>query len=750
MADGTSAPSPGELVAGNYQIAGIAGSGGMGVVYRALDLKLQRNVALKFLPSDLNASERDKQRFLQEARTASSLDHANIGVIHAIEETTDERTFIVMAYYEGQSLAQKIRSGPLSPSETADIAIQVLKALDFAHTKGIEHRDVKPSNIMLTQQNMVKLVDFGLAHVSQQTASKTHGISGTIAYMSPEQTLGRGIDSRTDIWATGIVMLEMLTGHHPFSRETIPATVFSILNEPPELPDGLAPGLSQVIYRALAKDPARRYQSCAEMLRDLETLRPELSTSAVVEATPESPVLKRNRESAELRRTRESASVSAWGLAPEKKSHWKPWVFSFGGVVILLVIGFLIPGIRERLATAFTRVVAMASSNGKPAADEGYIIALGLMQRYDKPGNLDRAIGALQNSIKADPLFALGYAQLGEAYRMKYQVERDPKWLDMAIAECERAQQLDTRLPSAYSTLAAIHNEQGKHDLALQEFNQALEINPRDPTAIRGIARSDETAGKLADAEAGFRKVTAVVPDDWRGYNDLGNFYSRQGKYLQAIDEYKQALELTPDNAEAYSNLGSAYLDAGDPTLLPLAEQNLEKALALNPTYPVLANLAVLSMQQGKYAQAVDYSKQALKVSDKDYVVWDNLRLASLALGDSAQANAAMSRELVLLESGAKDASQDGWAQALMASLYARQGKTEKAEARIQSALSLAPNNPEVLVELADACVNLHDPARAKGYLQKAIDNGADVATLKTDVELRSLNLDFDKGFRKK
>ena len=332
VADGTSAPSPGELVAGNYQIAGIAGSGGMGVVYRALDLKLQRNVALKFLPSDLNASERDKQRFLQEARTASSLDHPNIGVIHAIEETTDERTFIVMAYYEGQSLAQRIRSGPLSPSETADIAIQVLKALDFAHTKGIEHRDVKPSNIMLTQQNMVKLVDFGLAHVSQQTASKTHGISGTIAYMSPEQTLGRGIDSRTDIWATGIVMLEMLTGHHPFSRETIPATVFSILNEPPELPDGLAPGLSQVIYRALAKDPARRYQSCAEMLRDLESLRPELSTSAVVEATPESPVLKRNRESAELRRTRESASVSAWGLAPEKKSHWKPWVFSFGGV----------------------------------------------------------------------------------------------------------------------------------------------------------------------------------------------------------------------------------------------------------------------------------------------------------------------------------------------------------------------------------------------------------------------------------
>ena len=143
---------------------------------------------------------------------------------------------------------------------------------------------------------------------------------------------------------------EMLTGHNPFSRETIPATVFSILNEPPELPDALTPGLSQVIYRALAKDPARRYQSCAEMVRDLETIRPELSTSAAVEATPEIAAPKRNRESAELRRTRESASASAWAFVPEKKSHWKPWVFSFGGVVILLVIGLLIPGIRERLA----------------------------------------------------------------------------------------------------------------------------------------------------------------------------------------------------------------------------------------------------------------------------------------------------------------------------------------------------------------------------------------------------------------
>jgi tetratricopeptide (TPR) repeat protein len=746
VADGTSAPTPGELVAGNYQIGGVAGSGGMGVVYRALDLKLQRTVALKFLPSALNASERDKQRFLQEARTASSLDHPNIGVIYGIEETADDRTFIVMAYYEGQSLATRIRSGPMPPAETADIAIQVLKALDYAHLQGIEHRDVKPSNIMLAQQHVVKLVDFGLAHVSQQTASKTHGVSGTVSYMSPEQTLGRGTDSRTDIWATGVVMLEMLTGHNPFSRETIPATVFSILNEPPEVPDTVAPPLRQIIYRALAKDPVRRYQSCAEMLRDLEGVRADLPATAVAEATFEATASKRGRESSELRRSRESASASTWAFAPAKRSGWKPWVFGFGGVVVLLVVTLFVPAIRQRLAGVYARV----PTSGKPAAYEGYVTALGLLQRYDKPGNLDRAIETLKESLKTDPLFALGYAQLGEAYRMKYQTERDAKWLDLAIANCEQAQQLDTRLPAAYSTLAAIHNEQGKYDLALQEFNQALEINPRDPAAIRGIARSEETAGKTADAVGGFRKVIAVVPDDWRGYNDLANFYSRQGRYPEAIVQYKQALELTPDNAEVCSNLGSAYLDTGDPKLEPDAEQNLKKALALNPTYPVLANLAVLSLEQKNYNQAIDYSNQALKIADKDYVVWDNLRLACLALGNSSQANAAMAKEMSLLESDAKRVSHDGWSQALMANLYAREGKPDKAEARIQAALSLAPDNPQVLEEVADACANLHDPERARRYIQMALKKGADLEAVKTDTELKSLDLDADKEFRKK
>ncbi len=431
MADGKSVPSVGDLVAGNYQILGTAGAGGMGVVYRALDVKLQRTVALKFLPPDLDASERDKERFLREARTASSLDHPNIGAIYAIEDTPEGHAFIAMAYYEGQSLAQRIRSGPLSPTAVADIAIQILKGLEHAHLQGVEHRDIKPSNIVLTHQGgslgpIAKIVDFGLARVSEQTASKTHGVSGTVAYMSPEQTLGRPVDSRADIWAAGIVLLEMLLGHNPFSRETIPATIFAILNEPPELPDSVPPGLRQVVYRALSKDPARRYQSCTEMLHDLEAVRAALPASAATEPASDSSRPKWLKESAELRRSRESASASAWSLTPAK-SGWKRWVFGLVGIALLAIVALLLPPVRARLAG----LLAPAASGGeggtaKSSAEQGYLAALGYVQRYDKPGNLDLAINALQGSLKADPLFALGYAQLGEAYRMKYQTDRDP------------------------------------------------------------------------------------------------------------------------------------------------------------------------------------------------------------------------------------------------------------------------------------------------------------------------------------
>lgn len=201
-----------EVVAGNYRILGVAGSGGMGVVYRALDLKLERQMALKFLPSELNANPKERGRFLREAKIASSLDHPNIGVIHGVEEMADGRTFIIMAFYDGMSLAKMTQGGPLPAHVAMDIAGQMARGLGEAHARGVVHRDVKPSNVMMTLSGVAKIVDFGLAHASSSMTTQT-GIAGMVAYMAPEQTMGGKVDHRCDIWALGVVRTNRTRRH---------------------------------------------------------------------------------------------------------------------------------------------------------------------------------------------------------------------------------------------------------------------------------------------------------------------------------------------------------------------------------------------------------------------------------------------------------------------------------------------------------------------------------------------------------
>src|SRR5271156_686161 len=262
--------SEGELVAGNYRILGVAGHGGMGIVYRARDLRLERTVALKFLPDAINSAPHDVQAFLREARTASSLDHANIGVIHGIEHTEAGSLFIIMAFYEGRSLADRIRDGALPPREAIDIACQMCAGLAEAHAHGILHRDIKPSNVMLTGSHVVKIVDFGLARfLSDETASQA-ATAGTAAYMSPEQSMGKNVDFRTDLWAVGVVLAEMLTAESPFQGASVTAVLFSILNEPPKGIERVHPELQKILFHCLAKDPEKRYPTALNLRAALE------------------------------------------------------------------------------------------------------------------------------------------------------------------------------------------------------------------------------------------------------------------------------------------------------------------------------------------------------------------------------------------------------------------------------------------------------------------------------------------------
>jgi tetratricopeptide (TPR) repeat protein len=260
-----------------YEIVAKLGGGGMGVVYKARDLKLGRLVALKFLPPQWSHDEHAKQRFIREAQAASATHHKNICTIHNIEETTDGRLFIVMAYYEGETLKQRLERGPLGVGEVIEYGAQIAEGLAKAHAQGVVHRDVKPGNIILSDDE-VKLLDFGLAKFADALQLTVPGSTiGTVAYMSPEQVRGEEADARSDLWALGIVLYEMLTGTVPFHGAYPEATFHAIKNEPiPALASiraDVPETVVRVVTRALQKDPAQRFAAARDLARELRTIQ---------------------------------------------------------------------------------------------------------------------------------------------------------------------------------------------------------------------------------------------------------------------------------------------------------------------------------------------------------------------------------------------------------------------------------------------------------------------------------------------
>jgi serine/threonine protein kinase len=266
----------GSVLAGRYTIIEELGRGGMGVVYKAEDTKLKRTVALKFLPPELVHIPKVKTRFIREAQAAAALDHPNICTVHEFDEV-DEKPFISMAYIEGQSLKDKLESGPLDLEEALGIAEQAAQGLQEAHKKGIVHRDIKSGNIMVTDSGQAKIMDFGLARKTEGTLLTKEGSTmGTIAYMSPEQTQGEEVDLRTDIWSFGVVLYEMLTGELPFKGEHEQAVVYSILKENPKpvtnIKSDIPTSIEQVVNKSLEKDPDKRYQKIDELIDDIKSI----------------------------------------------------------------------------------------------------------------------------------------------------------------------------------------------------------------------------------------------------------------------------------------------------------------------------------------------------------------------------------------------------------------------------------------------------------------------------------------------
>ena len=276
----------GETV-GPYKIEGIIGAGGMGMIHKASDTRLDRLVALKCLPPHLTIDNNNRERFLNEARAVSRLDHQNICTLYDIGETEDKELYIAMPFYDGYTLDKLIENGSVPIEDAIAISLQICSGLHAAHTHDIVHRDIKPANIIITTDNIVKILDFGVAKINGVNLTSTGVSLGTVAYMSPEQLEGKAIDARTDIWAVGVLLYEMLIGTRPFIGDQAPAIIHAVLYA--DLPDFNLPNetpkaLSEVIKKSLIRNKEERYASVEELMSDLR----KISNNETI--TPHTPI----------------------------------------------------------------------------------------------------------------------------------------------------------------------------------------------------------------------------------------------------------------------------------------------------------------------------------------------------------------------------------------------------------------------------------------------------------------------------
>ncbi|MBI3112193.1 MAG: protein kinase [Ignavibacteriales bacterium] len=518
----------------HYKILEKLGEGGMGVVYKAQDTKLDRLVALKFLPPHLAADEQDKKRFIHEAKAASSLDHPNICNVHEIDETPDGQVFLVMAIYEGTLLNRKIEKGPLKIDEAVDVAIQAAEGLQAAHEKGIVHRDVKSSNIMITDKGRAVIMDFGLARTGGATKlTKTGSTLGTVPYMSSEQARGEKVDHRTDIWSLGIVLYEMITGRLPFRSDYNEALVYSILNEDPPPPTSLRSDvpmeLERIVKKAMQKDRTNRYQHADEMLTDLRTLKRELESGLGKEL-------------------------------PQKPRPRRKHIALYAGVTalaVILVVGGLLLFRGEKTPTSISAIAVLPLKNLTGDPEQDYFVE-----------GMHEALTAELSKISALKVISrTSTMRYKDTDKAMPQIARE---LDVAgLIEGSVLREGD----QVRITVQLIHGPSDRH-LWAQSFDRELRgVLALHSDVARAIAREIKIAVTPAEARQ-LASARAVNPEAYEAYLKGRLHVEKMSPDAldTALEYFQLALENDPNYARAYVGIGFVWATRAHTELLPPRE----------------------------------------------------------------------------------------------------------------------------------------------------------------------------------
>ncbi len=572
----------------NYRIVRQLGSGGMGEVFLADDIRLNRKVALKLLPSHFTANPNRVRRFEREARAASALNHPNIVTIYALGQSNITH-FIATEFVDGKTLRQLINEKPFTLNETLNVSVQVADALSAAHAAGIVHRDIKPENVMIRRDGYVKILDFGLAKLTEQQRidsdletptllqSNPGLVMGTVQYMSPEQARAKNVGVGTDIWSLGIVIYEMLAGHVPFTGETSSHVMVSLMedNLPPLRQHANVPEeLDRFVTRALHKNQKERYRSAGELARDLKNLQQRLQQDSCLKECLQS--VPSSKQAAQLpplaASTVVSGAVETRGLRTHRTSSGEHLVrdikshrtLALASIILVLGMMGLIYAFRNRISlgsSSLSVVNAAPTPNRGTTNDEAYRNyqqGKNLLNQRN-PAEVKRSIEYFQEAIRLDPNYAQGYAGLARAY-----VSSDVHKFE-AEAAVEKALQLDNNLAEAYAVRAFIAATfRWDFTAAEKDLVHAIELEPGNDTSHWLYALSLADTSRFDQAMKEIETAQAIAPGTHAYERDRGRilFYAR--RYDEAIVQLKRAIELKADSQSGYSWIVRAHEMKGD------------------------------------------------------------------------------------------------------------------------------------------------------------------------------------------
>ena len=467
----------------HYDVLADLGAGGMGVVYLAHDTRLDRDVAIKVLPTDRPLTQTARARFQREAMAASALNHPNIITIYEVNSEGDT-DFIVMEYVRGVTLASAVKKRKLALSEAIRYCVQIADALTKAHAAGIIHRDLKPGNIMVTEDGLVKVLDFGLAKFDptmatadgesdtglthQFTLTQPGALTGTVAYMSPEQARGERVDARTDIFSFGIVMFEMFSGHLPFTGPNSIALLHNLHFSPPRDLTQLRPDvpkpLVSLIARMLEKKTEKRIQTMAEVASELRR-----GAAGLVDGP-----LTWHPSDATMDMARAPGSFS--------RRFSKLHIWSAAGLALLLLLAGIAGWRWHRKPTPPQN----AGTQEAPVEDNAYSLyrrARQDLDHWDREGNVDNAIKLAERAVQLDPQSAASYAALGQAYYLKNRANPDSQWMKLASENANKAVALDNYLAAGHISLGLVKMESGDSDWGREGTAHRIRSRPEKRNA---------------------------------------------------------------------------------------------------------------------------------------------------------------------------------------------------------------------------------------------------------------------------